>query len=99
MDKKEIGKKVWNKTKEAASIGVGFGTGIVTTTICMAFAPQGATRAFDLAFKAGTYGLSGVMGTVAADLTKQEIDAAEEKTKLYILRHRNQNKVKVEVVK
>lgn len=99
MNKKEFGAKVWNKTKDAAAIGVGLGTGIVTTTICMAFAPVEATRVVDLAFKAGTYGLSTLTGTVAADLTKQEIDEAEQKTKLFILRHRNQNKVKVEIVK
>lgn len=99
MDKKEFGKKVWEKTKFAASCGVGVGTGIVTTTICMAFMPQGAGKAIEMAFRAGTYGLSAVTGTCAQQLAEQEIEANEERVKAYIRKHSNQNKVTVKIVK
>lgn len=99
MTKKEFGKKVWEGTKDVASVGVGLGTGIVVGTVCMKFAPTEAAKAIEIGYKVGTYGFSTVMGTVAADLTKQEIDEIEEKTKskLKILRNRK-DKVIVEVV-
>lgn len=99
MDKKELGKKAWEKTKKGISYGVGLGTGLVTTSICLAFAPQEAGRAFSIAFRAGTAGLSAVTGAVAENLATQEINLYEDKAKTFIQTHRNQNKVKVEIVK
>ena len=89
MTKKKIGMKVWNVTKSVASLGVGVGTALVTTTICMAYAPAyevatTVTQVAQVAHKAGTYGLSAVTGSVAAQLAKQEIDYAEEEFKAKI---------------
>lgn len=99
MDKKELGKKAWVKTKKGLSYGVGVGTGFVTTAICMAFAPQEAGRAVAIAFRAGTAGLSSVTGFCAQQLAEQEIESYEEKAIAFAKAHRNQNKVKIELVK
>ena len=99
MNMKKIGATTWGLTKKGLSYGVGVGTGIVTTSICMAFAPQEAGRAIAIAFKAGTAGLSSVTGAVAQNLAEQELNLYEDKTKEFVKKHRNPNKVTVEIVK
>lgn len=99
MDKKELGKKAWEKTKKGLTYGVGIGTGFVTTAICMAFAPQEAGRAVAIAFRAGTAGLSSVTGFCAQQLAEQELNSYEEKAVAFVRTHSNQNKVKIELVK
>ena len=97
MDKKEIGKKILTTVEQGTCFAVGVGTGLVTTTICMAFMPQEAPRAAAMAFRVGTYGLSGVTGSCAATLAHDEIDEAKVKGRRLLNKYKK-NRVKMEVV-
>lgn len=99
MNKKELGKKAWNKTKKGLSYAVGLTTGVVATSVCMAFAPQEAGRIASVAFKVGTAGVSSAAGFCAQQITEQEINYYEKGAVAFVNNHRNQNKVKVEIVK
>ena len=98
MEKDKMGKAVRNTIRTGLSYGIGLGTGLVTTTICMAYMPSAAPKAIEMAFKAGTYGLSGVTGSVAATLVQEEWDECEVRAKRFLNKHKK-DKVKVEIVK
>ena len=97
MDKSKFVKKVLTGAEQGACLVVGATTGLVTTYLCMTFMPSEAPRAAAIAYRVGTYGLSGVTGSVAATLTHDEIDDAKVKTRRYLNNWRK-NEVKMEVV-
>ena len=88
MNKESVKKVTKEIAKNLVSVAVGAGTWIVTDKVCSAYAPEAASRAAEVVFRVGKYGVATVTSTVATDLTKREldeIDAAITRTKLNIL--------------
>lgn len=79
MTKKEFVKKLNEGAKTATSLAVGVGATVVTEMIFNRYAPAESESAFrKMTYSIGTKGASIVIGATAADMTREEWEAAEE---------------------
>ena len=81
MRKASVGKKLWNGTKVGIGMGVGLCTDVAFGTAMLRCMPSGISPVMNKAYRAGTVGTTMVVGSLATELTINQINSTEKQFK------------------
>ena len=81
MRKTRVAKKIWYGTKVGIGMGVGLATDVAFGTAMLKCVPSGISPAMKKAYYAGTGGTTLVMGSLATELTINQINSTEKQFK------------------